>query len=223
MFRAAARVYKDGDLVVRDGEVTHYRYGRALHVTPDGRGFDAAAHEGILRRALRTAVRFHARARGRRRPAATVRGRRMRALTVNGVAIDDTFAEAFDMRATAIVITAPTARWAAQAATTMTGFATSVIGCGCEAGVESVLSPRRDAGRTARRAGAHVRGLDRGIAEATAKPRRAMRAHQPRLGLLRRDSTRARTSSSSATRSVSSATAGRSPSGSAPAATGACR
>ena len=66
----------------------------------------------------------------------------MRELTVNGVAIDDTFAEAFDMRATAIVITASTARWAAQAAETMTGFATSVIGCGCEAGVESVRSPR---------------------------------------------------------------------------------
>jgi formylmethanofuran--tetrahydromethanopterin N-formyltransferase len=63
-------------------------------------------------------------------------------LTVNGVAIDDTFAEAFDMRATAIVITAPTARWAAQAAQTMTGFATSVIGCGCEAGVERALTPR---------------------------------------------------------------------------------
>ena len=35
MFRAAARVYKDGDLVVRDGVVTHYRFGRALNVTPD--------------------------------------------------------------------------------------------------------------------------------------------------------------------------------------------
>ncbi len=34
MFRAAARVYKGGELVVRDGAVTHYRYGRALHVTP---------------------------------------------------------------------------------------------------------------------------------------------------------------------------------------------
>ena len=34
MFRAAARVYKDGELVVLDGAVTHYRYGRALHVTP---------------------------------------------------------------------------------------------------------------------------------------------------------------------------------------------
>jgi formylmethanofuran dehydrogenase subunit A len=34
MFRSAARVYKDGELVVRDGEVTRCRYGRALHVTP---------------------------------------------------------------------------------------------------------------------------------------------------------------------------------------------
>ncbi len=64
-------------------------------------------------------------------------------LTVNGITIDDTFAEAFDMRATAIVITAPTERWAAQAATTMTGFATSVIACGCEASVESILAPEQ--------------------------------------------------------------------------------
>jgi formylmethanofuran dehydrogenase subunit A len=33
MFRSAARVYKDGDLVVRDGAVTHYRFGRALQLT----------------------------------------------------------------------------------------------------------------------------------------------------------------------------------------------
>jgi formylmethanofuran--tetrahydromethanopterin N-formyltransferase len=66
----------------------------------------------------------------------------MRTLTVNGVAIDDTFAEAFDMRATALVITAPSVRWALQAAVTMTGFATSVIACGCEAGVDRALSPR---------------------------------------------------------------------------------
>jgi len=66
----------------------------------------------------------------------------MRELNANGVAIDDTFAEAFDMRATAIIITAPTARWARQAAETMTGFATSVIACGCEASIESALSAR---------------------------------------------------------------------------------
>jgi formylmethanofuran--tetrahydromethanopterin N-formyltransferase len=59
----------------------------------------------------------------------------------NGVAIDDTFAEAFGMRATAIVITADTAEWAHQAAVTMTGFATSVIASGCEAGIDRELDP----------------------------------------------------------------------------------
>ncbi|MDX2265629.1 MAG: formylmethanofuran--tetrahydromethanopterin N-formyltransferase [Hyphomicrobiales bacterium] len=55
--------------------------------------------------------------------------------------IDDTFAEAFGMAATAVVITAPTAKWAMIAAQTMTGFATSVIGCGCEAGIDRELAP----------------------------------------------------------------------------------
>jgi formylmethanofuran--tetrahydromethanopterin N-formyltransferase len=66
----------------------------------------------------------------------------MRAITVKGVRIDDTFAEAFTMRATAVVITADSARWARQAAVTMTGFATSVIGAGCEAGIDAEISPR---------------------------------------------------------------------------------
>jgi formylmethanofuran--tetrahydromethanopterin N-formyltransferase len=65
----------------------------------------------------------------------------MSELMAGGVAIDDTFAEAFDMRATALVITADSAKWACQAATTMTGFATSVIACGCEAGIDRELSP----------------------------------------------------------------------------------
>jgi formylmethanofuran--tetrahydromethanopterin N-formyltransferase len=64
----------------------------------------------------------------------------MRELTANGVRIDDTFAEAFGMRATALVITADSERWARQAAVTMTGFATSVIGCGCEAGIDREFS-----------------------------------------------------------------------------------
>ncbi len=61
-------------------------------------------------------------------------------LIANGVRVDDTFAEAFGMRATAIVITADSARWARQAAETMTGFATSVIGCGCEAAIDRELA-----------------------------------------------------------------------------------
>jgi formylmethanofuran--tetrahydromethanopterin N-formyltransferase len=66
----------------------------------------------------------------------------MRPLTVKGIHIHETFAEAFGMRATAIVITADSPRWARQAAQTMTGFATSVIGCGCEAGIDRDLAPR---------------------------------------------------------------------------------
>jgi len=66
----------------------------------------------------------------------------MRALTVKGIRIDDTFAEAFGMRATALIITADSARWARQAALTMTGFATSVIGCGAEAGIDRALPPK---------------------------------------------------------------------------------
>jgi formylmethanofuran--tetrahydromethanopterin N-formyltransferase len=61
----------------------------------------------------------------------------MPAVTIKGVRIDETFAEAFGMRATAIVITADSPRWARQAAITMTGFATSVIGCGAEAGIDA--------------------------------------------------------------------------------------
>ncbi|MDW6026406.1 formylmethanofuran--tetrahydromethanopterin N-formyltransferase [Mesorhizobium sp. BAC0120] len=62
-------------------------------------------------------------------------------LEVNGVVIDDTFAEAFGMRATAVLITAPSRKWALQAAASMTGFATSVIGCGCEAAIDVELPP----------------------------------------------------------------------------------
>ena len=62
-------------------------------------------------------------------------------MIVNGVAIDDTFAEAFGMRATRILITALNLKWAWHAARCLTGFATSVIGSGCEAGIERELSP----------------------------------------------------------------------------------
>ena len=49
-------------------------------------------------------------------------------MIINGVVIDDTFSEAFSMRATRIIITAINYKWARHAAETMTGFATSVIG-----------------------------------------------------------------------------------------------
>jgi formylmethanofuran dehydrogenase subunit A len=34
MFRRAAYVFKDGDLVVKDGEVSHYKRGKTLHTSP---------------------------------------------------------------------------------------------------------------------------------------------------------------------------------------------
>jgi formylmethanofuran--tetrahydromethanopterin N-formyltransferase len=59
----------------------------------------------------------------------------------NGVQVDDTFAEAFPMKATRILITAHNLTWARHAAASATGLATSVIGCGCEAGIERELAP----------------------------------------------------------------------------------
>lgn len=61
-------------------------------------------------------------------------------MIINDVTIDETFAEAFGMKATRILITALNLRWARHAAEAMTGFATSVIGCGVEAGIENELS-----------------------------------------------------------------------------------
>ena len=65
----------------------------------------------------------------------------MAELTLNGIRVEDTFAEAFDVAGTAIVVTNDTPKWAMIAATTMTGFATSVIGCGAEAGIDCELAP----------------------------------------------------------------------------------
>ncbi len=63
-------------------------------------------------------------------------------MNINGVAIADTFAEAFTMRVARLIITGRTPRWAREAATKLTGFATSVIGCKCEAGIERELAER---------------------------------------------------------------------------------
>ena len=51
----------------------------------------------------------------------------------------DTFAEAFGMWGARVIITADTKSWARAAAQSMTGFATSVIRCKCEAAVECEL------------------------------------------------------------------------------------
>jgi len=62
-------------------------------------------------------------------------------MIINGVTIDETFAEAFPMKGTRLIITALNAKWAMISAQAFTGFATSVIACGCEAGIERELDP----------------------------------------------------------------------------------
>jgi formylmethanofuran--tetrahydromethanopterin N-formyltransferase len=64
----------------------------------------------------------------------------MSGYTLGDVEVADTFAEAFPMRFARLVITAATDAWALEAARSMTGFATSVIGCKCEAAIERALS-----------------------------------------------------------------------------------
>jgi formylmethanofuran--tetrahydromethanopterin N-formyltransferase len=62
-------------------------------------------------------------------------------MKAGGISIDDTFAEAFGMSATGVAITADSLRWARQAAVTMSGFGTSVIGAGAEVGIDRELKP----------------------------------------------------------------------------------
>ena len=62
-------------------------------------------------------------------------------LRINDVPLDDTFAEAFGMTALRLVVTAVTAEWASIAATEAAGYASSVIGCDAEIGVERTIPP----------------------------------------------------------------------------------
>ncbi|MBA7635198.1 Formylmethanofuran--tetrahydromethanopterin formyltransferase [subsurface metagenome] len=57
-------------------------------------------------------------------------------MLINGVEIEDTFAEAFQMTGDCFLITARNEKWALEAARKVTGFATSVIACGCKTGIE---------------------------------------------------------------------------------------
>ncbi len=59
--------------------------------------------------------------------------------TLGATEVADTFAEAFPMRFARLLITAVDVDWALEAARSATGFATSVIGCKCEAAIERPL------------------------------------------------------------------------------------
>lgn len=62
---------------------------------------------------------------------------------VHDVLIDDTFAEAFPMAVSRLIITADSPRLALQAAQAATGLAISIIGCACEAGLDGALPPEQ--------------------------------------------------------------------------------
>lgn len=57
-------------------------------------------------------------------------------MKINNVEIEDTYAEAFPITVSRVLITAATEYYAKVAATEATGFATSVIGCPAEAGID---------------------------------------------------------------------------------------
>jgi len=61
--------------------------------------------------------------------------------SVTDFLIADSFAEAFPMTAARVIVTAASPNWANIAAQTMTGYATSVIACDAEAGIERELAP----------------------------------------------------------------------------------
>ncbi len=63
-------------------------------------------------------------------------------LRIGEVEVVDTFAEAFPMYVTRILITAKDRRWALTAARYATGFGTSIIACPGETGIECLVSPK---------------------------------------------------------------------------------
>jgi formylmethanofuran--tetrahydromethanopterin N-formyltransferase len=61
-------------------------------------------------------------------------------LKVGNCIIYDTFAEAFPMISTRLIVTALNRKWATIAANVITGYATSVIACDAEAGIEAEIA-----------------------------------------------------------------------------------
>ena len=62
-------------------------------------------------------------------------------MQLHGIDIHDTYAEVFRMWAARLIVTAVDEKWALQAAKSACGYATSIIGCDAEAGIENLLHP----------------------------------------------------------------------------------
>ncbi|MHA1606478.1 MAG: formylmethanofuran--tetrahydromethanopterin N-formyltransferase [Candidatus Freyarchaeota archaeon] len=57
------------------------------------------------------------------------------------VEVEDTFAEAFNLWAARVLITAANEKWARTVASVVTGYATSTIACDAEAGIDKFIPP----------------------------------------------------------------------------------
>ena len=172
MFAAPRYVIKDGHAGRRGRRAA--RGGRGppaagrRGVRPEHRADAGEAVRGPLQRAvleLSRARAVAARARAHRRRGA--------AMKLHGAEIVDTFAEAFPMWGARVVITAATPAWALEAGRSMTGFATSVIGCKCEAGIERELAPDETPDGRPGRQRAAVRDGPGGRGQAAGRARRA--------------------------------------------------
>ena len=141
MFAAPRHVIKDGHHVVEDGELRETGAGPAAagrrRVRREHRADAGEAVRGPLQRPVLELS-------GERAVAARAREDGGRGMKLHGAEIVDTFAEAFPMWGSRVVITAATPEWALEAGRSMTGFATSVIGCKCEAAIERVLEDTPD-------------------------------------------------------------------------------
>ena len=133
MFATPRFVVKAGELVVEEGQLRRAPAGRRLHVRP---GYDPAVERG-----LKTYFDRYATVSFENYPVGRAAGSSGLTMHIRGVAIEDTFAEAFGMRGARVIVTAKTPRWAREAATKLTGFATSVIACKIEAAIERELTP----------------------------------------------------------------------------------
>ena len=174
MFATPRYVIKGGRVVVRDGELVEALAGDLLRVD--------APHDPDVEDVLRDQFEEHytvqfenypVREPWLLEPARQVAGEAAGVMRLHDAEVEDTFAEAFPMWGARIVVTAETPGWAEHAGRSLTGFATSVIGCKCEAGIERVL----DASETPDGRPGHRR--------AAVRPRRggprqaARRAHRP--------------------------------------------
>ncbi|HIE34374.1 MAG TPA: formylmethanofuran--tetrahydromethanopterin N-formyltransferase [Candidatus Altiarchaeales archaeon] len=55
--------------------------------------------------------------------------------------IDDTYAEAFEGLYSEILVTAKNSKWLMASVNSAIGFATSIVGCTCEAGIDRIIEP----------------------------------------------------------------------------------